>query len=162
MLSIIVAIAENNAIGKQGDLLCHMSADLRRFKAITTGHTVVMGRATWESLPKRPLPGRRNIVISTRKDYVAEGAEVVNSIEEAQACIGADEEAFVIGGGQIYRQMLSVADKLYITHIHHTFADADTFFPEINPAIWATESTERYEPDEKNPYPYSFVNYVRK
>lgn len=160
MISIIVAIAENNAIGRQGDLLCHISADLKHFKAVTTGHTVVMGRATYLSLPRRPLPNRRNIVLTTGTAPI-EGAEVVHSIDEALAAVQGEEEAFVIGGGQVYRQMLPMADRLYITHIDATFPDADTFFPAIDPEEWTLVSEEKYGSDESNPYPYRFCEYQR-
>lgn len=161
MISIIVAIAENNAIGRNGDLLCHMSADLKHFKAVTTGHPVVMGRATYLSLPRRPLPNRRNIVLTTGTMPI-EGAEVVHTMEEALAAVQAEEEAFIIGGGQVYRQMMPMADKLYVTHIDATFPDADTFFPAIDPEEWTLVSEEKYESDESNPYPYRFCEYLRR
>lgn len=162
MISIIVAIAEANAIGQKGDLLCHMSADLRHFKSITSGHTVIMGKRTWFSLPKHPLPGRRNIVISDVEGERLEGAEVVYSLEAAQQLIAADEEAFIIGGGMVYRQFLPLADKLYITHIHHRFEEADTFFPEIDATTWSVETAERHEADADNPYPYTFTTYTKR
>ena len=160
MISIIVAIAENYAIGKKGDLLCHMPADLKHFKEITSGQTVLMGERTFFSLPKHPLPNRRNIVLTDVPGKTFEGAEAVYSIDEAielgerQKVNG--EEVFVIGGGMVYRQMMPLADKLYITHIHHSWEDADTFFPQIDPAIWEQTSAERHEADDKNPYAYTF------
>lgn len=161
MISIIVAIAENYAIGKQGDLLCHLPEDLKHFKTITSGHTVMMGERTFYSLPKHPLPNRRNIVLTDVKGKTFEGAEAVYSIDEMiQSCH--DEEAFVIGGGMVYRQMMAHADKLYITHIHHSWEDADTFFPQIDPKIWKQASAERHEADENNPYDYTFAEYVRR
>lgn len=162
MISIIVAIAENYAIGKKGDLLCHMPADLKHFKEITSGHTVLMGERTFLSLPKHPLPNRRNIVLTDVKGKTFEGAETVYSIDEMVNCINGDEEAFVIGGGMVYKQMMERADKLYITHIHHSWPDADTFFPEIDPAIWKQLSAERHEADDKNPYEYTFATYGRR
>lgn len=162
MISIIVAIAENYAIGKKGDLLCHMPADLKHFKEITSGHTVLMGERTFLSLPKHPLPNRRNIVLTDVKGKTFEGAETVYSIDEMVNCINGDEEAFVIGGGMVYKQAMEFADKLYITHIHHSWSDADTFFPEIDPAIWKQLSAERHSADDKNPYDYTFATYGRR
>ena len=161
MISIIVAIAENYAIGKKGDLLCHMPADLKHFKEITSGHTVLMGERTFLSLPKHPLPNRRNIVLTDVKGKTFEGAETVYSIDEMVNCINGDEEAFVIGGGMVYKQAMEFADKLYITHIHHSWPDADTFFPEIDPAIWKQLSAERHSADDKNPYAFTFAEYVK-
>lgn len=162
MISIIVAVAENYAIGKKGDLLCHMPADLKHFKTITSGHTVMMGERTFLSLPKHPLPNRRNIVLTDVKGKTFEGAETVYSLDEMVAQVNPDEEAFVIGGGMVYRQMMERADKLYITHIHHSWPDADTFFPEIDPAIWKQISAERHSADENNPYDYTFAEYGRR
>ena len=161
MISIIVAIAENYAIGKKGDLLCHMPADLKHFKTITSGHTVMMGERTFLSLPKHPLPNRRNIVLTDVKGKTFEGAETVYSLDEMVAQVNPDEEAFVIGGGMVYRQMMERADKLYITHIHHSWPDADTFFPEIDPKVWKQLSAERHSADENNPYDYTFAEYAR-
>ena len=162
MISIIVAVAENYAIGKKGDLLCHMPADLKHFKTITSGHTVMMGERTFLSLPKHPLPNRRNIVLTDVKEKTFEGAETVYSLDEMEAKVRPDEEAFVIGGGMVYRQMMERADKLYITHIHHSWPDADTFFPEIDPKVWKQLSAERHEADENNPYDYTFAEYGRR
>ncbi len=162
MISIIVAIAENYAIGKKGDLLCHMPADLKHFKDITSGKTVMMGERTFFSLPKHPLPNRRNIVLTDVAGKTFEGAEAVYSIDEMVKCIQGEEEAFVIGGGMVYRQMMPLADKLYITHIHHSWEDADTFFPEIKESEWKLLNAERHFADEKNPYDYTFATYARK
>ena len=162
MISIIVAIAENYAIGKKGDLLCHMPADLKHFKEITSGKTVMMGERTFFSLPKHPLPNRRNIVLTDVAGKTFEGAEAVYSIDEMVKLINGEEEAFVIGGGMVYRQMMPRADKLYITHIHNSWEDADTFFPEIKESEWKLLSAERHEADEKNPYAYTFAEYTRK
>ena len=162
MISIIVAIAENYAIGKKGDLLCHLPADLKHFKDITTGKTVLMGERTFFSLPKHPLPNRRNIVLTDVPGKTFDGAEAVYSLDELCAKVQGEEEAFVIGGGMVYRQMIERADKLYITHIHHSWEDADTFFPEINPAVWKQLSAERHEADDKNPYDYTFATYGRR
>jgi dihydrofolate reductase len=162
MISIIVAIAENYAIGKQGDLLCHMPEDLKHFKQITSGHTVMMGERTYLSLPKHPLPNRRNIVLTDVQGKTFEGAEMAYSLDEMQALVRPDEEAFVIGGGMVYRQMMPRADKLYITHIHHSWEDADTFFPEIKDTEWVLKSAERHSADEHNPYDYTFAEYIKR
>lgn len=161
MISIIVAISENNAIGKQGGLLCHLPEDLKHFKMITTGHPVLMGERTYLSLPVRPLPNRRNIVLTDNPDFQAEGVEIVHSIPEAQALTQGNEEFFVIGGGMVYRQFFPLADKLYITLIHNAWVDADTFFPEIKASEWKKISEENHLADDKNPYDYTFTEYLR-
>ena len=160
-VAIIVAIAEGNAIGKDQQLLCHMPADLKRFKALTTGHTIIMGRKTFESLP-HALPNRRNIVLSSQPKVNFPGCEVCTSFPEALACCAGEEEVFIIGGGQVYRQALSLTNKLYITYIHHAFPEATTFFPELDAAQWEETDREEHPADEKNPYPYTYINYSRK
>ena len=163
MISIIVAIAENGAIGYKGDLVYHLSADLKRFKTLTTGHTVLMGRKTFESLPKGALPNRRNIVLTRQKDASFQGTEVYPSITEALAHCTPQEKVFVIGGAQIYAQALELAHELEITLVHDTPAKADTFFPDyISMGCWQLISREDHEPDEKNPHPYSFLTYRRQ
>ena len=162
MLSIIVAIAENNAIGRKGELLCHLPADLKHFKDITEGHAVIMGERTWLSLPKRPLPKRRNIVLTDVEGRTFEGAESVYSIKEAQEKAAKEGEAFIIGGGMVYRQFMPLADKLYITHIQHAWEDADTFFPEIDEDTWRLTNTEEHKQDEANPYSFVFAEYERR
>ena len=162
MLSLIVAIAENNAIGKNGDLLCHLPNDLKHFKEITTGATVVMGKNTIFSLPRHPLPNRRNIVLTRDANFMYENTEVAHSIDEVYNMINADEKVFIIGGGNVYEQFMNHVDKLYITHIHHSWKDADTFFPIINPTIWQCISEEYHDADEKNPYPYTFAVYIKR
>lgn len=162
MLSIIVAIAENYAIGKQGDLLCHLPNDLQHFKQITSGQTVLMGERTFYSLPKHPLPNRRNIVLTDQEGKTFEGADVAYSIDELISKIDPNEEAFVIGGGMVYKQMMPLADKLYITHIHNSWSDADTFFPEIKEEEWVLTEAEKHSKDEKNPYDYTFAEYIRR
>lgn len=161
MISLIVAVAANGAIGKQQDLLCYLPNDLKRFKAITLGHTIVMGRRTFESLPKGALPGRTNVVVTRQAEASWENTVVVHTIDEVLAD-SADKELFVIGGGTLYAQTLDRADRLYITHIHHEFADADTFFPTVNYEEWEEIEREEHEADERHPYPYSFVTYQRK
>jgi len=162
MISIIVAIADNYAIGKKGDLLCHLPNDLKHFKQITSGKTVLMGERTFFSLPKHPLPNRRNIVLTDVPGKTFEGAESAYSIDELIAKVQGEEEAFVIGGGMVYRQMMPLADKLYITHIHHSWEDADTFFPQINETEWMLLSAERHTADDNNPYDYTFAEYGRR
>lgn len=159
-ISIIVAIAQNFAIGKNNDLLFHLPNDLKRFKAITTGKTIIMGRNTLLSLPKWPLPNRRHVVISDNPEDQFEGCEMVSSIEEAIEKVKTDEEAFIIGGGMVYRQFYPVAGKLYLTLVHKDF-DADVFFPEIDYSEWAEEAREDLY-DDKNEFNYSYIDLVRK
>lgn len=161
MLSLIVAISENNAIGKAGDLLCHLPNDLKYFKQQTTGATVVMGKNTFISLPRRPLPNRRNIVLTRDTNFAYENTEVAHSVEQLQSMLATDENTFIIGGGQVYQQFLPLVDTLYITHIHHAWEDADTFFPNIDPSIWQCISQEHHEADEKHAYAYTFAVYHR-
>ena len=161
-MNIIVAISENNAIGKAGDLLCHLPNDLKYFKQQTTGATVVMGKNTFLSLPRRPLPNRRNIVLTRDESFQYENTEVAHSIEHLQTMLSDDEKVFIIGGGEVYRQFMPLAKELYITHIHHTWEDADTFFPEIDPTIWQCINEERHEADEKHNYAFTFATYVRR
>ena len=160
-LSIIVAIAENHAIGKDNQLLWHLSEDLKRFKKITSGHTIVMGKKTYESLPVRPLPNRENLVITDIPGEIIVGCTMAYSIEEAIEKCHPDKENFIIGGGSIYRQFMDHATKLYITLVHHSF-EADTFFPEIDENVWEVTERTDCKADEKNPYPYSFLIYNRK
>ena len=160
MISIIVAIAQNRAIGYKGDLIYHLSADLKRFKALTTGHTVLMGRKTFESLPKGALPNRRNIVLTRQQGVLFPGTEVYPSIAEALEHCTHDQKIYVLGGAQIYTQALELADELEITLVHDTPAQADTFFPDyISIGCWKLISQEDHDPDEKNPFPYSFLTY---
>jgi len=160
-ISIIVAVARNNAIGKDNKLLWHLSEDLKRFKALTTGHTIVMGKNTYLSLPRRPLPNRTHIVITDVPGEQIDDCIMAYSIDEAVAKLDPGSENFVIGGASIYRQFLPLADRLYITWVHEEF-EADTFFPELDKAEWTTVSDQDFlEPDEKNPYPYSYVIYDR-
>ena len=162
MISFIVAIAQNRAIGYKGDLIYHLSADLKRFKALTTGHTVLMGRKTFESLPKGALPNRRNIVLTRQQGVSYPDTEVYPSIAEALAHCTSDEKIYVIGGAQIYNQALELADELEITLVHDTPAEADTFFPDyISNGRWKLLNREDHGPDEKNPFPYSFMTYRR-
>ena len=160
-LNIIVAVAENGVIGGSNTLLWHISEDLRRFKQLTTGHPVIMGRKTYLSIG-RPLPNRRNIVISRQTDLQIEGCEVFSSLETAiAACREAGaEQAFVIGGGEVYRQALPLADRIHYTRVCHPY-EGDTTFPALDPAEWTLVSEERFERGEKYEYPYSFEVYER-
>ncbi|MCL1821802.1 MAG: dihydrofolate reductase [Prolixibacteraceae bacterium] len=159
-ISIIVAIAENFAIGKNNDLLFHLPNDLKHFRQITTGYPVIMGRNTLLSLPRRPLPNRRNIVISDLPDDNFAGCEMVASIDEAIELAKDEKEAFIIGGGSIYRQFFPVANRLYLTLVHKFF-EADTFFPEIDFSQWNELSRETHY-DEKNDFEYTYLNLERK
>lgn len=161
MLSLIVAISENNAIGKAGDLLCHLPNDLKHFKELTTGATVVMGKKTFFSLPRRPLPNRRNIILTRDTAFAYDNTEVAHSIHELQSMLQTNERVFIIGGGEVYKQFMPLADELHITHIHHIWEDADTFFPQIDPTIWRRTSEERNNPDEKHAFAYTFATYKK-
>lgn len=159
---IIVAIADNNAIGKDNALLWHISEDLKFFKRTTMGCPVIMGRKTFESIG-RPLPKRTNVVVS-RSGYAApEGVVVVASLEEAFASVPGDvERAFVIGGGQIYAQAMSQADRLIVTHVHTVIEDADTFFPSIDPSVWSVADRSELQSDPETGYTFEFVEYVKR
>ena len=154
-LCIAVATGENLEIGKNNQLLWHMPADLKFFKQTTSGHTVIMGRKTFDSVG-RPLPNRRNIVITRDSQLKIDQVEVVNSLDEALGLTANEEKpVFIVGGAEIYRQALPKTDILYLTTIHHSF-DADTFFPEIDRTEWQTISSETHQADEKNKYDYTF------
>lgn len=159
-LSIIVAIAKNRAIGDENKLLWHISEDLKRFKSITTGHTILMGRKTYDSIG-RPLPNRRNLVITRNEDLKIDGCECFTSIQKAIDSCKNDEEVFVIGGGEIYKQTIVKADKLYLTVVNKEYK-ADTFFPEINIMEWEEICFDEYEKGEKFEHSFSFINYVRR
>lgn len=161
-LSIIVAITDDGAIGRGGDLVYRLRPDMRRFRSITMGHPVIMGRKTWESLPAGALPGRRNIVISRNPGYEAQGAEVFSSLEAALGAISPDEEAMVIGGAQIYRQAMPLADRLYLTRINAPAPGADTFFPEIDPARWAETDPGEQQTDPETQIRYRFSCLSRR
>lgn len=161
-ITIIAAIANNNALGKDNDLIWYLPADLKRFKKVTTGHHILMGRNTYESIGK-PLPNRTTVIITRNSNYKAEGCIVVNSIEKAIEVAKEDEHVFVIGGAQIYKQAMEadLVDQLDITLVHQNF-EADVFFPEIKTAIWKEASREDFEADEKNTYNYSFISYKKR
>jgi dihydrofolate reductase len=159
LISLVVAVAANNAIGKNNQLLWHLPADLKHFKQVTTGHTVFMGRKTFQSIGK-PLPNRRNIVISKSVTAI-EGCEVLPSLEEALLLADKHEELMVIGGATIYNLALPKANRIYLTRVHHEF-EADTFFPEIDLNQWQETTREDFLPDEKNPFRYSFITLNRR
>ena len=161
MISIIVAIAENYAIGKDNDLLWHIPADMKRFKTLTMGHPVIMGKMTWLSLPKRPLPGRKNIIITDDASDCFGGCIMVHSIDEAMAQVVTGEESFIIGGASVYRQFYPHADKLYLTIINKEFK-GDVFFPVIDFAEWQLISEEDFKFDEELGFSYSNKIFVRK
>jgi len=159
--TIIAAVAENNAIGKDNQLLWHLSDDLKRFKSLTSGHHIIMGRKTFESFPK-PLPNRTHVVITKQEDYkVPHGIIVVNSLKDALDVAKEDNQPFIIGGGEIYNQSLEVANKIELTRVHHNF-EADTFFPKIDNSIWKETSNVYHKKDAKNEFDYSFISYTRK
>ncbi|MDO1502513.1 dihydrofolate reductase [Winogradskyella maritima] len=161
-LTIIVAAGEDNAIGKDNDLIWHLSDDLKRFKKLTSGHYIIMGRKTFESFPK-PLPNRTHVVISRQKDYVApSGVIVVNSMEDALDAARHDDQPFIIGGGEIYKQSMTLADTLELTRVHSTFPLADTYFPEVDLNQWTEVSRIKHEADAKHEFAFSFVTYVKK
>lgn len=158
-LAIIVAVADNRAIGRAGDLAFHISADLRRFKELTMGHPIIMGRKTFESLPKGALPGRRNIVITGNSEWSAHDIEIARDINQAIDIAG--ENAFIIGGGQIYEQSMPLVDTLYITRIFAQSDEADTFFP-LYEDSWEIVGTEPIDVDPKTGIEYQFQTLKRK
>jgi len=159
LLSIIVAVGENNEIGYRNSLLWHLPADLRRFKELTTGHTVVMGRKTFESLPNGPLPNRTNVVISRNPNYSPPNCLVFSSLAEALVKLSGEMEVYVIGGSQIYCKAMPYASKLYLTRVNASFPEADTFFSEIDLTKWIKKSEETHPADEKNKYSFTFYEY---
>ena len=162
ILSAIVVVAENGAIGRDGGLLCHLPADLRHFKDLTMGHSIVMGRRTFESFPKGALPGRQNIVITHNKNYHPQGVTVVHSVDEALQAIEMPGDVFIIGGAQIYAATFEQVQTLHLTRLYATFDDADAFFPSIDPLKWEELDCQHHEPDDRNPYAYDFVTLRRK
>lgn len=156
-ISIIAAVARNRAIGFENKLIYWLPNDLKRFKQLTTGHTIIMGRNTYLSLPKGALPNRRNIVLSTRVSEIS-GCDVYKSLDEALQHCSADEHIYIIGGASVYNQAIKIADRLCLTEVDDTPAQADTFFPDYSD--WK-EAEENHETDEKHAFRYSFVEYVR-
>jgi dihydrofolate reductase len=158
IVSIVVAIGQNNAIGKDNKLLWHLPKDLKHFKEITTGGTVIMGRKTYDSVG-RPLPNRRNIIV-TRQQIEIAGCEVVNSVEAALDLCRDETEVFIVGGAEIYKLAMPLTDKIFLTIVHENF-DADTYFPEIKEDVWKETDRQNHNPDEKNLLPYSFITLER-
>lgn len=165
-ISIVVAVADNNAIGAKGRLLWRLSKDMQYFKEVTWGHHVLMGRKTWDSIPPKfsPLPGRTNIIVTRQEGFVCEGCLVVKSVEEGieLARNAGEQELMIIGGGEIYKQALPLTNKIYLTKVHHTFTDADTFFPELDTEQWNTLNGEWNMADEKNEFDFEFIVLERK
>lgn len=160
MKSIIVAKGSNNVIGKNNELMWKLSADLQRFKSITMGSSMIMGRKTFESIGK-PLPGRKTVIITRQDGYYVEGCTVVSSVEAAfDACLGEDE-VFIVGGAEIYNQTIDLVDNLYITQVHYS-EEGDAYFPDIDDSRWGIIYQESFEKDEKNQYDYTFIDYLRK
>ncbi|WP_339887609.1 dihydrofolate reductase [uncultured Flavobacterium sp.] len=161
MLTLIAAASENNALGKDNDLVWHLPDDFKRFKALTSGHYIVMGRKTFESFP-RPLPNRTHVIITRQEDYeVPEGCILVNSLSKAIGVCPENEDIFIIGGGQIYKQSIEIADKIELTRVHTT-VDADTFFPEIDEDIWEVIQSEYHPKDEKHEYDFTYLTFVKR
>ena len=164
MIILIAAVAENNALGKDNDLMWHLPDDFKRFKQLTTGHHIIMGRKTFESFPK-PLPNRTHIIISRQKDYAATIAfpdcVVVDTIEQAIAYSPKDQHTYIIGGGEIYKLSLPFADRLELTRVHATF-DADAFFPDFNPEDWKLVHAEFHSKDEKHAHDFTYQTFDRK
>jgi dihydrofolate reductase len=162
MITIIAAIGKNNELGKNNDLIWHLPADLKRFKKVTSGHHILMGRTTFESIGK-PLPNRTSVIITRNKNYFKDGCLIAHSIDEAISICDKEDHLFIIGGAQIYEQALHhpLVKKLDITLVHESF-EADVFFPEIDNSIWKQVSREDFQADDKNEYDYSFVSYERR
>lgn len=160
MITIIAAAAQNNALGKNNQLIWYLSDDLKRFKSLTLDGYIIMGRKTFESLPGI-LPRRKHIVITRNPDFKKEGIVVVQSLEQALDRVPIDKEAFVVGGGEIYKQAIAIADKIELTRVHHDF-EADTFFPEIDLTKWELVTSEFHPKDDKHQYDFTFETYLRK
>ena len=161
-ISLIVATDESNGIGIHGDQPAFISEDLKRFKALTSGNTIVMGRKTFQALPKGALPNRRNIVLTRQKDFSAPGCDTIHKPEDLYNICQEGERIFIIGGGEIYRLFFSQAKEIFMTKIHHNFKDIDTWFPEINPTEWEINETTGPYTDKKNGLTYSYINYTRR
>ncbi len=159
---IIAAIANNNVIGSENRLIWHLPADLKHFRELTMGHTLIMGRKTFESIGK-PLKGRKTIVVTSRKDYDAQGEQVAHDIKEAIRMVKDEKEVFVAGGSDIYEQTIALyhTRRMYITRVYANF-EGDAFFPDIDLDQWELIDMEEYEPDDKNKYPYAFMTYKKK
>ncbi|MDQ1296103.1 MAG: dihydrofolate reductase [Bacteroidota bacterium] len=161
MISIIVAVSDDLGIGNNNELLWHLPEDMKRFRKLTYGKTVIMGKKTWESLPKRPLPGRKNIVLTDIPGECVDCSVTAYSIDDALSKCEKGEEIFVIGGGSIYRQFMNIADRLYVTHVHKK-APADVYFPEIERRTWKVIEKEEFKPEDKEGIPYTYILYERR
>lgn len=159
MLTIIAAAGENNALGKDNDLVWHLPDDFKRFKRLTSGHHIIMGRKTFESFPKL-LPGRKHVIITRKEDYHPDNTSVVHSLEEAIRISKLDEQPFIIGGGEIYKIAMEKAEKIELTRVHGEF-EADTFFPEIDENKWKLVKEEFHDKDEKHKYSFTYLTYER-
>ena len=159
LITIIVAAAENNIIGNDNRLIWHLSDDLKRFKELTKGHHVIMGRKTFESMPKA-LPNRTNVIITRKKDYFAENAIVTNSLDEAIKLTSDDPQPFIIGGGEIYKIALNISDRIELTRVHHNF-DGDTYFPDIDSKVWTEINRTKKKKDHNHKYDYTFITYEK-
>jgi len=160
MVIIIAAAAENNTLGKDNRLLWHLPDDFKRFKQLTTAHYIIMGRKTFESLPKL-LPNRTHVVITRQGNFAADNCIIVNSIENAIAAVPENEDAYIIGGGEIYALAMPLAEKIELTRVNHKF-DGDTFFPEIDIMEWQLIETEYHSADEKHAYDFTFETYLKR
>ena len=160
-IQAIVAIAADGAIGRQGELLCHLPADMKHFKEVTMGHSIIMGRTTFESFPRRPLPGRQNIVITRNAGWQYPGVTVAHDLNEAIAAAETDT-VFIIGGAQIYELALPLVDVLHLTRIHARWASADVYFPALNMDEWQEVSREHHESDHRNAYEFDFITLKRR
>lgn len=162
IISIIVAVDLNNAIGKDNKLLCYLPNDLKHFKQVTLGHSIIMGRKTFQSLPNGALPDRRNIVLTKNKQLEFDECIIAKSLNDAIDVTISEKQVFIIGGASVYSEAINIADNLYITQINYAFDNADTFFPKIDHNIWEKISEEKFSSDEKNKYEHSFILYKRK
>lgn len=160
MLTIIAAAGENNALGKDNDLVWHLPDDFKRFKKLTSGHHIIMGRKTFDSFPQ-PLPNRTHVVVTRKENWKKAGIVVVHSLERAVELTGEDPQPFIIGGGEIYNQSMDVADRIELTRVHETF-EADTFFPEIDEQKWKLIAEEFHDKDEKHKYAFTYLTYEKR
>lgn len=159
IVTIVVAIGDNNAIGKDNELLWYLPTDLKHFKTITKGHTIIMGRKTFDSIGK-PLPYRRNIVITRSENLEISGAEVVHTVDEALALCAGEEEVFIVGGAEIYKLAMDKTDRIYLTTVHQSY-EGDAYFPEIDRSLWKVVASERHEPDEVHNVAFTFSTLER-
>jgi dihydrofolate reductase len=160
ILTSLVAVSDNNVIGKDNDLIWHLPKDLKHFKKLTTGHTMIMGRKTWEAIGAKPLPKRKHIVITRNEGYRAEGAIVVTSVNEALKQIEDDQQAFIIGGAEIFNLTMSIVNQIEITYVHHDF-EGDTFFADLKKEDWELVWQKKFFKDEKHKYDFTFARYDR-